>query len=299
MNTNSKRKTIALIALLYTILLCLPACTSKEAASAPSVADVPAYSGSPTISINNNTPYFTDSDLTVVPQTHLSDLDSLGRCGITWGCLGQETMASGSRGSIGAIKPSGWQTARYDGVVEGNYLYNRCHLLMWKASSILDDKRNLITGTRYMNVQGMLPYEDDLVDFIESTGFHVMYRVTPVFDGNNLVASGVLMEAKSVEDFGKGLQYCVYAYNVQPGIVIDYRTGKSRLASDQSESPNGQDTQSTQGAQKYIINTGTKKFHYSDCASVQDTKPQNKKTVRKTREELIKEGYEPCGRCKP
>ena len=192
------------------------------------------------------------------------------------------------------VKPTGWHSIRYDGIVDGNYLYNRCHLLMWKASSILDDNRNLITGTRYLNIEGMLPYEEELVDLIESTGFHVMYRVTPFFEGDNLVASGVLMEAKSVEDFGKGLQFCVYAYNVQPGIGIDYATGDSWLVKDPEPEP-----QVNPAAKEYVVNKNTKKFHYPDCSSVGDMKPQNKKVVTETREELINQGYEPCGKCRP
>lgn len=257
------------------------------------LSSVPAYTGTAFVKVNNNIPYFQDTDLTVVAQTHLTELDSLGRCGVVWGCLGPETIAYGERGSIGMIKPSGWHTVRYDGIVDGNYLYNRCHLLMWKASSILDDNRNLITGTRYLNIEGMLPYEEELVDLIESTGFHVLYRVTPIFEGNNLVASGVLMEAKSVEDFGKGLQFCVYAYNVQPGIGIDYATGENWIEEQAEPVP------VNPASREYVLNTNTKKFHYPDCSSAQEIKPQNKKVVTETREELINEGYDPCKRCNP
>ena len=254
-------------------------------------ASIPPYADKASVEVNGNVPYFEDSDLSTVAKIELSELDSLGRCGVAFGCLGPETIAAGERGSIGMVKPTGWHTVRYD-FVDGQYLYNRCHLLMWKASSILDDERNLITGTRYMNIEGMLPYEEQLVDMIESTGFHVLYRVTPVFEGDNLLASGVLMEAKSVEDFGKGLQFCVYAYNVQPKVGIDYATGDNWLLE------NGQEQQNPE-AREYVLNVNSMKFHYPDCSSVEKMKPSNRKDVVATRAELIEQGYAPCGICTP
>lgn len=181
----------------------------------------------PYVEINGNVPYFNAYDYTTETYYELSELDELGRCGTAEGCFGRETIAEGERGSIGHIKPSGWHTVKYAGIVDGNYLYNRCHLLMWKLSGILDDERNLITGTRYMNVEGMLPFEEELVNYVQSTGNHVLYRVTPDFQGDELVARGVYMEAVSVEDIGEGISFNVYCFNVQPGITIDYLTGES------------------------------------------------------------------------
>ena len=254
------------------------------------LSDVPAYSGKAAVEVHQNIPYFTDSDLTTTAAIHLSELDSLGRCQVASACLGPETMAKGERGSIGMIKPTGWHTVRYDGVIEDNYLYNRCHLLMWKASSILDDKRNLITGTRYLNIEGMLPYEEKLVDMIESTGFHVLYRVTPIFEGDNLIASGVLMEAKSVEDLGKGLRFCIYAYNVQPQIGIDYATGDSWLEKPAPSNP---------GVRDYVLNINSHKFHYPDCSSVNRISGKNKKYITAARDDLLAQGYDPCKNCNP
>ena len=260
------------------------------------LSNVPAYSGKAAVEVNGNVPFFSDSDLTVVSSIHLSELDSLGRCQVATACLGPETVAMEERGSIGMIKPSGWQTVRYDGIVDGNYLFNRCHLLMWKASSILDDNRNLITGTRYLNVEGMLPFEEELLDMIESTGFHVLYRVTPIFEGENLLASGVLMEAKSVEDFGNGLQFCVYAYNVQPQIGINYATGDSWLIEKQTEPEPIQDNPAVR---QFVLNTSTNKFHDPDCFSVKKINQENRKDVMVNREDLISEGYLPCKNCNP
>lgn len=193
------------------------------------VSDIPEYSGNAYVAINNNVPYFDDSELSETSYENYSDLDSLGRCGICIASVGQDIMPTEERGSIGSVKPTGWQTIKYSGIVDGNYLYNRCHLIGFQLTGENANTKNLITGTRYMNVDGMLPFENMVADYVKETGNHVMYRVTPIFEGNNLVANGVLIEAKSVEDNGKGILFNVFCYNVQPGVTIDYATGNSTL----------------------------------------------------------------------
>ena len=188
---------------------------------------VPAYSGNPSAEINGNVPYFRDSELTATAFKRFPELDELGRCGVVTACLGPETMPVAARESIGMIKPSGWHLEKYEGI-DGNYLYNRCHLIGYQLCGENANELNLITGTRYMNTEGMEPYESDTAYYIRRTGNHVLYRVTPVFNGDDLVATGVLMEARSVED--DDFAYCVFCYNVQPGIEIDYATGDSSPA---------------------------------------------------------------------
>lgn len=194
-----------------------------------SLSNVAAYSGKPYVEINQNVPYFADSELSTTSYEYYSDLDSLGRCGVCIASVGQDIMPTEKRGDIGSVKPTGWHTVKYAGVVDGNYLYNRCHLIGYQLTGENANNKNLITGTRYLNVEGMLPFENMVADYVKETGNHVMYRVTPVFDGNNLLVSGVLMEAKSVEDNGAGILFNVYCYNVQPGVTIDYATGDSSL----------------------------------------------------------------------
>ena len=188
---------------------------------------IPQYSGSAYVEINDNIPFFEESDITSTPYEEYSSLDRLGRCGPAMACLGRETMPTEERGEIGMIRPSGWHTVRYDDLIEDKYLYNRCHLIAYSLAGENDNELNLITGTRYMNIEGMLPFEIEAIDYILDTGNHVLYRVTPCFFENDLVARGVLMEAYSVEDNGRGLCFNVFVFNVQPGINIDYRTGNS------------------------------------------------------------------------
>lgn len=190
---------------------------------------IPAYTDKPYVIINENQPDFSEKDMTTTTFESYSELDSLGRCGVAYSCVGVETMPTEKRGDISSIKPTGWNTTKYD-IVDGKYLYNRCHLIGYQLTAENANKQNLITGTRYMNVQGMLPFENEVAEYIEDTNYHVLYRVTPIFEGKNLVASGVQMEAKSVEDNGKGVCFNVYVYNVQPGIEIDYSNGESKLA---------------------------------------------------------------------
>ena len=205
-------------------------------------------------------------------------------------------MPTKERGIIGSIKPTGWHTVKYPGIIEDNYLYNRCHLIGYQLSGENANERNLITGTRYMNIQGMLPLESIVADYVKDTGNHVLYRVTPIFEGANLLASGVLMEAKSVEDQGEGVSFCVYAYNVQPGILIDYATGES------SPDPDAPQEESTDAAARpvtYILNTNTKKFHYPSCRSVEQMSGKNKKEFTGSRDEAISQGFVPCRDCNP
>ena len=193
-----------------------------------SITDIPAYVGEPYVVLNNNIPNFTEADMDSDAYELYSELDSDGKCGVAEANIGPELMPNEELKGIGQIKPSGWKTIKYD-IVDGKYLYNRCHLIGFQLTGENANEQNLITGTRYMNVEGMQPFEDMVADYVKETGNHVLYRVTPIFEGNNLVASGVQMEAKSVEDKGEGICFNVYVYNVQPGIEIDYATGNSRL----------------------------------------------------------------------
>lgn len=191
------------------------------------VSTISPYSGDASIPINNNMPWFTKDNITTSSYEYYGDLDSLGRCTVAYGCIGQDLMPTEERGEIGMVKPSGWHTVKYPDLIEDKYLYNRCHLLMYALTGENANEKNLITGTRYLNISGMLPYEDSVLEYIRQTGNHVLYRVTPVFIENELVARGVLMEAYSVEDSGTGICFCSFCYNVQPGITIDYSTGDS------------------------------------------------------------------------
>ena len=256
-----------------------------------SLDSIPEYSGDPYVVVNNNVPFFSKEDLKAEVFESYGDLDSLGRCTVAYSMVGTETMPTEERGSIGQVKPTGWHAVKYD-KVDGKYLYNRCHLIGYQLTAENANVKNLITGTRYLNVQGMLPFENLTADYIKETGNHVLYRVTPVFEGDNLVASGVLMEGESAEDDGEAIQFCVYVYNVQPGIIIDYATGDSRL----DDGTGG----SSQSARKtYVLNTNSKTFHKPDCGSVGKIKDSNKQTFVGTREEAIKNGYSPCKSCNP
>lgn len=192
--------------------------------------EIPAFSGRPYAVVNGNVPFFTDEEKSYSRGFEsYSELDRLGRCGMAFACIDRSMMPTGKRGDIGFIKPTGWHQAKYPGLVDSNppYLYNRCHLIAYCLTGEDANERNLITGTRYMNATGMLPFEEQVAAYLDRSRNHVLYRVTPVFEGNNLVADGVLMEAYSVEDHGKSIAFCVYCYNVQPGVVIDYRTGEN------------------------------------------------------------------------
>ena len=281
-----------LLILLLTAALLLVGCGQGELLPSPSISleEISAYSGEPYVVLNNNVPEFTDRDLVTDSYESYSELDALNRCGVVMACVGQDIMPTEERGSIGQVKPTGWQTVKY-ACVDGKYLYNRCHLIGFQLTGEHANERNLITGTRYLNVEGMLPFENMVADYVTETGNHVLYRVTPIFEGNNLVASGVQMEAQSVEDEGEGIQFNVYCYNVQPGVEIDYTTGDSWLS-------DAEPTE-TQTGQTYNLNTSSKKFHLPPCSSAENLKEENKETYTGARQELIDQGYTPCGRCNP
>ncbi|WP_347559504.1 DNA/RNA non-specific endonuclease [Clostridium sp. OM05-9BH] len=198
--------------------------------SLDNLKDYAAYNGEPYVELNDNVPNFTTREKNNTKAfENYHRLDALGRCGTAYANICKELMPTEKRGAIGMVKPSGWNTVKYD-VVDGKYLYNRCHLIGFQLAGENANKKNLITGTRYLNVDGMLPFEDEVADYVKDTDHHVLYRVTPVFKGDNLVAEGVEMEAYSVEDKGKGICFHVFVYNVQPGVTIDYATGESRLS---------------------------------------------------------------------
>lgn len=275
---------------LLAVILALSGCENltPQQQAAIDLSSLPEYSGQAYVELNNNVPFFTEEDLTSASFEEYSPLDELGRCGAAYACISTDLMPTEPRDSIGQVKPSGWKTAKYD-FVDGKYLYNRCHLIGFQLTGENANERNLITGTRYLNVTGMLPFENLTADYIKETGNHVLYRVTPVFTGDELVARGVVMEAMSVEDKGDGVLFNVYCYNVQPGVTIDYATGDSAL-----------DSTTDEGEQvSYILNTNTKKFHLPSCPSVNEMKPEYRQEYDGSRAILEAQGYSPCGRCKP
>lgn len=292
---------------------------------------IPAYAV-----LNGNQPYFQQHELSTAELESYSGLDALGRCGAAFANVSPQFMPTEERGSIGQVKLSGWHTVRYD-CVEGQYLYNRCHLIGYQLAAENANVKNLITGTRYLNMEGMLPFENMVADYVEETGSHVAYRVTPVFHSDDLLASGVLMEGYSIEDQGEGICFCIFAYNVQPGVTIDYRTGESRLSEDREpvnvntadvppaatpapaisipptatpsptivEPPSAGPTQPEQEEDipaltvTYIVNTNTRKFHYPSCSSVRQMNEENNWRFSGTADELLQKGYVPCQRCQP
>lgn len=261
--------------------------------------DIAPFSGEISVVLNNNVPDFTPEEKeNTTAFEYYSELDALGRCGAAFANICPELMPDQERGEIGQIRPSGWQLVKYD-IVEGKYLYNRCHLIGYQLAGENANEKNLITGTRYFNVSGMLPLENEVADYVRLTGNHVLYRVTPVYRGDDLVAAGVRMEAYSVEDQGEGICFHVFVYNVQPGIEIDYATGESRLAEENGESVAEDSAGGIPAETTYILNTNTMKFHLPSCDSVGDIKEKNKKEVTAGRKELIEQGYTPCKRCNP
>ena len=262
------------------------------------LSNIPDYDGKAYVELNGNVPEFSESEKTYSESfEEYGKLDSLGRCTYAVSCIGKDLMPTEKRGSIGSVKPSGWHISKYD-FVDGKYLYNRCHLIGYQLTAENANERNLITGTRYMNVEGMLPFENDVADYIEITNNHVYYKVTPIFEGNNLVANGVQMQAYSVEDNGQGISFNVYCYNVQPGVAIDYATGDNQAVASSSASVTS--TSSDVSDKKtYIVNTKTKKFHNPDCDGVKKMSSSNKKKYKGTRDSLISNGYSPCQKCNP
>ena len=291
---------------LYTGLMCLALLCALlcgcevmplQAPETPSytLEEVPAYSGEPYVVLNGNIPDFPESDRTANSFESYSPLDELGRCGTAYANVGEDLMPTEERGSIGQVQPSGWHTVRYD-CVDGQYLYNRCHLIGYQLTGENANEENLITGTRYLNVEGMLPFEDQVAEYVEETGCHVLYRVTPVYQGDDLVASGVVMEAESVEDDGAGVRFCVYVYNVQPGVEIDYATGESWLA---EEEPPAETASGQAEGQHYVLNTRSMKFHLPECSGVATMSQNNRRDYTGSRQALLDQGYSPCGTCNP
>lgn len=286
---------------------------------------VPEYSGNAYVDINDDVPFFSEEELKAETFEKYWPLDELGRCTGAYACIGPDSLPTEERENTSAIEPTGWQSVQYESV-DGGYLYNRCHLIGYQLTGQSANEKNLITGTRYMNVEGMLPFENSVQMYVEGTGNHVLYRVRPYYNGDDLLAAGVLMEAKSIED--PLVQFCAFCYNVQPGIEIDYATGFSK-ANETSESeevlaivsePETGDSESvTRSAQDetttdedeeedseeepeeitYVMNTNTKKFHKPYCSSVKDIKDKNRRDTTLSREEIISQGYTPCKRCNP
>ena len=280
---------IVVILLLIAIYLILPS-PEPEVLPEASLDQVPAYSGEPFVVLDNNIPQFTEEEQTTVSYEQYGELDALNRCTYTMACIGQDLMPTEDRGNIGQVKPTGWVSAKYD-FVDGKYLYNRCHLIGFQLTGENANEMNLITGTRYMNVDGMLPFENMVADYIKETGNHVLYRVIPVFEGDNLVAHGVTMEAWSVEDDGEGICFYVYVYNVQPGVEIDYSTGESWLAD--AVIGEGEETH------MYVVNTSSGKFHDGSCGQADSIQPENKENFETTRSQMLAWNFEPAGCCKP
>ena len=251
------------------------------------LSNIPDYDGKAYVELNGNVPEFSESEKTYSESfEEYGKLDSLGRCTYAVSCIGKDLMPTEKRGSIGSVKPSGWHISKYD-FVDG-----------YQLTAENANERNLITGTRYLNVEGMLPFENDVADYIEITNNHVYYKVTPIFEGNNLVANGVQMQAYSVEDNGQGISFNVYCYNVQPGVAIDYATGDNQAVTSSSASVTS--TSSDEADKKtYIVNTKTKKFHNPDCDGVKKMSSSNKKKYKGTRDSLISNGYSPCQKCNP
>ncbi|HIV40790.1 MAG TPA: DNA/RNA non-specific endonuclease [Candidatus Mediterraneibacter guildfordensis] len=318
MNKTGKIKGLCMIGVL-SIVVCTAGCSdleqlleensSAQVQSAATLAEVPEYSGDPYVEINDNQPEFEDYELTTEAFEEYSELDELGRCGTAEACVGEETMPTEERGNISSVKPTGWKNKDYDNV-DGGRLYNRCHLIGFQLTGENANEKNLITGTRYMNTEGMLPFENMVADYVHETDNHVLYRVTPIFDGDDLVASGVQMEAESVEDDGAGVCFNVYVYNVQPQITINYATGDNwesdtvesdKDLSEYDETDRLEDPEGSwaEEEQTYILNVNSHKFHLPECSGAKDMKEQNKREFTGTRSELIEEGYEPCGSCNP
>lgn len=261
---------------------------------------VPAWDGGHAwTELNGGVPMFDTADLTRTDafETY-SELDGLGRCGTAYANICAELQPTESRGEIGNVRPSGWHTVRYNDLVSGNYLYNRCHLIGFQLAGENANEKNLITGTRYLNIDGMLDFENMIDDYVEETGNHVLYRVIPWFQDDELVCRGLTMEAYSVEDGGEGVCFFVYAYNVQPGVDIDYATGESRRA-DGREQSDVEDELENGPVQIFILNTRTGKFHRPDCRYASDISEGNRLEMEQSLGAMLQAGYSPCGSCHP
>lgn len=250
------------------------------------------------LEVNNNIPFFSseDKDNTNIFENY-SNLDKLGRCGVAYANICKKLMPTEERSEIGSVKPTGWHTVKYD-CVEGKYLYNRCHLIGFQLAGENANEKNLITGTRYLNIDGMLDFENEVADYVKSTENHVLYRVTPKYDGDNLVCKGLLMEAYSVEDKGAGIQFCVFVRNIQPGIAIDYKTGDSHLIGETFKTTeNKVNSKGIEEQYNLILNTNTKKYHKENCSAVKNMSDESKESYNGTIEWLENNGYRPCKLC--
>ena len=278
------------------LLLCLLVAVGKPIPKIQATTElVPPFCGEPYVTLG--TPNFSPEDRAAEAFERYSELDKLGRCGPALAKVGLETMPTEARGAIGMVRPSGWQLQKYD-FIDGKYLFNRCHLIAYQLTGENANPQNLITGTRYLNTVGMLPFETEVIRYIRETGNHVLYRATPVFEGEELVARGVELEGLSVEDHGKGISFRIYLYNVQPGVEIDYTTGKSRA--EEREAEEGESVAPAAPAEvTYVLNTRSRKFHRPDCRGVTDMSRKNRRDFTGSREEAIAQGFAPCGDCKP
>ena len=339
---------VAILLLAICICFCAVSCgLRRESADLSKNSDyavldeVPEWNGEPYIEVNGNVPELSKSEIRKSEKAagkgsrfiRFPELDRLGRCGSVFAVVGPETMPEGERESIGMIKPSGWQISKYDFIDNGGYLYNRCHLVGWQLSGENDEERNLITGTRYMNTSGMLPFENEVAEYVRSTRNHVIYRATPIFRDDELLARGVTLEAYSLEDKGKGVTFNVFCYNVEPGVKISYKTGKnaldeSTLPKTPKDSGSGEDTGGKDSNDKdindkdsgdkngsedgthveplevpegvtFVLNNNTMRFHRTDCKGAATILEHNRSWFYGTREEAIDKGYVPCGMCKP
>ena len=293
---RSKARLPVLLALALLCSALLTGCPELSRPASATLEDLPAYDGSPYVALSGNQPDFSAEEMTTDSFESYSPLDLLGRCGTAYANIGVDLMPTEDRESISDVTPSGWINREYD----GQYLYNRCHLIGFQLTGENANEENLITGTRYMNVEGMLPFENLVADYVQETENHVLYRVTPIFEGSELVARGVQMEALSVEDEGDGVCFNVYVYNVQPGITIDYATGESWEdgQSPQTDAPGGSSAGAEDGA-TYVLNTRSHKFHLPDCAGVSTMSEKNKELYTGDRQDLLDQGYEPCSQCQP
>ncbi len=290
------------VLILISVLLSFSSCFGNTENKSYDLDEIPPYSGEAYIEINGNEPFFEQEEIRVRELEEYAELDALGRCGAAYACIGKETMPTDKREEIGSVTPSGWEynnvsnNKRYD-FVEGGYVYNRCHLIGFQLAGENANEKNLITGTRYLNIEGMLVFEDMIADYVKPTGNHVLYRVTPIFENENLVASGVLLEAVSIEDGGEGLKFCVYSFNVQPGVSINYFSGQN-VASGEALPPV---TEEPSENYSYIINKSSKTVHRFDCSSVSTIAEANREEFEGEEELLFEEyrGYKACGKCLP
>ena len=284
-------------ALLLTVAL-LSSCFLFSSTQSIDPSAIPEFSGNPYVAINSNVPNFTEDQITTQAYEKYSELDILGRCGVAQACCGKELMPAKDeeRESISSVIPSGWVQAQYD-FVDGKYLYNRCHLIGWQLTAENANEKNLITGTRYLNIEGRLPFENMIADYIKETGNHVMYRVTPIYKSNDLLPSGVQLEGYSVEDKGEGISFNVYCYNVQPGVTIDYASGRSCRAGETLPPAVGESTSPEEYNGAYVINKSSKKVHKETCSNATSISENNKEIFDGDLSELAGKGYSCCGVC--